>query len=161
MARQESDREALLAEATALVERVELTVPEFTEPIVAGFRRDGSLSVYFGGDPVYQFNSQHELRRAFVAGLLYKAVAGRLASLSRVRTAAETQLVRHDLSDVESTRFLKAAALHLDHLAASLERGVHQVVGQVPAQADVVGRVRNALQTVRTQIHVARTPRAQ
>ena len=42
MARRESDREDLLREATALVERAELTIEGFDEPIVVGFRRDGS-----------------------------------------------------------------------------------------------------------------------
>src|SRR5688572_18570527 len=65
MARQEQDREDILREATALVERVELLIPEFPEPIVAGFRRDGSASFFFGADPVLQFNAQGKLRRAF------------------------------------------------------------------------------------------------
>ena len=73
MARRESDREDLLREATALVERAELTIEGFDEPIVVGFRRDGSASFFFGADPVYQFNTAFELRRAFVVGLLYKA----------------------------------------------------------------------------------------
>ena len=47
MARQESNREDLLREATALVERVELHVPAFEEPIVVGFRRDGCASFLF------------------------------------------------------------------------------------------------------------------
>src|SRR5688572_26999220 len=69
MSRRESDREDLLREATALVERVELLVPGEGEPVVAGFRRDGSLSVFFGPEAVYQFNSAGELRRAFAGGL--------------------------------------------------------------------------------------------
>ncbi len=70
MARDESSREDLLREATALVERIEL-VPHATDPliaasdlfdkhIVAGFRRDGALSVFFGEDPVYHFNAEGE-----------------------------------------------------------------------------------------------------
>src|SRR5437870_346539 len=121
MAQRETDREDLLAEATALVERVELSIEspsnaDFAaslatrgtkhDPIVAGFRRDGSLSIFFGGDPVYQFNARGELRRAFVNGLLYKAVQGKLAALRRVRSADETQLVRHDLTPAETVQFL-------------------------------------------------------
>jgi hypothetical protein len=159
MARQESDREDLLAEATALVERVEMSIPEFPELVVAGFRRDGSLSVFFGGDPVYQFNSRHELRRAFVAGLLYKADDGRLASLDRVRTAEETQLVRHDLTDAESAQFVSNASALINSLAAALERGAQQIVRQVPPDIDIVVRMLAALQPLRSQLSIARTLR--
>ena len=70
MARDESDREDLLREATALVERIELAPADAAddEHIVAGFRRDGALSIYFGADPVYHFNSAGELRRAYCDG---------------------------------------------------------------------------------------------
>src|SRR5258705_63721 len=61
MARQESDREDLLREATALVQRVELVVAGYDEPVVCGFRRGGSVSLVFGGEPVYQFNTANQL----------------------------------------------------------------------------------------------------
>src|SRR5262245_12366974 len=105
MARQESDREDLLREATALVERAELKVAGESEPMTVGFRRDGSLSVFFGGDAVYQFNTAGELRRAFAGGLLYKAERGRLVELRRERSADEVALVRRELPDEESARF--------------------------------------------------------
>ena len=61
MAHDDGHREDLSAEATALVRRAEFVAPAADRPndespLVAGFRRDGSLSVYFGEDPVYQFN---------------------------------------------------------------------------------------------------------
>src|SRR5687768_8047260 len=108
MSRTESDREDLLREATALVERAELQVAGLGEPIVVGFRRDGAASFFFGADPVYQFNAAGELRRAYVGGLLYKAEQGELVALRRERTPAETALVRHDLSAAESTDLLAA-----------------------------------------------------
>src|SRR3954447_20411722 len=103
MSRHESDREDLLREATALVERIELTVGGFDLPVVCGFRRDGAASFYFGADPVYQFNAVGQLRRAFVAGRLIKAERGRLVALSRERTENEVALVRHELSAAEAT----------------------------------------------------------
>ena len=87
MSRSESDREDLLREATALVERVELSIPGYGESIVVGFRRDGSASFFFGQSPVFQFNSQRELRRAFRDGLLFKTDNGRLVEMRRERTA--------------------------------------------------------------------------
>src|SRR5215216_4505512 len=94
MAREGSSREDLLREATALVERIEL-LPRTTdrsmvasdlvgEHIIAGFRRDGALSIFFGEDPVYQFNAAGALRRAYCDGKLLKAARGRLAALQRV-----------------------------------------------------------------------------
>src|SRR5215212_742956 len=116
MARDESSREDLLREATALVERIELR-PRATDfstaasklidqPIVAGFRRDGALSIFFGEDRVYQFNPAGELRRAYCNGKLLKATRGRLASLDRARTQHEVQLARHELSAIEEAEFL-------------------------------------------------------
>src|SRR6476469_7343231 len=92
MSRQESDREDLLREATALVERIELRLPDQPESVVAGFRRDGSASFFFGQSPVYQFNSGRELRRAYRDGLLYKTDNGRLVEMRRERTDTAIEL---------------------------------------------------------------------
>src|SRR5438132_2803772 len=155
MAREESSREDLLREATALVERIEL-VPHRSDSstpasilddarLVAGFRADGALSVFFGDDPVYQFNAAGELRRAFCDGELLKAVRGRLVALQRVRTQHEVQLVRHELSDSEQAAFLTQMVDHLRELAILLTARNFQVVGQVPPDADVLDRLRTWL----------------
>ncbi|HEV3004380.1 MAG TPA: hypothetical protein VGX78_07950 [Pirellulales bacterium] len=165
MARREQDREDLLAEATALVERVELAAVGFDEPIVAGFRRDGSASVYFGADPAYHFNSHGELRRAYVAGLLYKAEQvsqarqRRLIALERRRAAGEVQLVRHELDDGETARFLDALFRRLTALGEALHKGQYRVVGQVPGDADVVARLRDWLARLPTPVAIATSPR--
>jgi hypothetical protein len=147
MARQESDREDLLREATALVERVELSpvdAPQH-EPVIAGFRAGGAVSIFFGGDPVYQFNASGELRRAYADGLLFKAERGCLVSLRRIRRQAEVQLVRHDLTDAEQAAFLTRMTDQLRGFAADLECVNYSLVGQVPADADVLGRLREWL----------------
>ena len=145
MARDESNREDLLREATALIERVELVPRPTGIHLVAGFRRDGELSIFFGEDPVYQFNAAGELRRAYRNGVLLKATNGRLASLNRVRTEREVQLVRTDLSDSEQGVFLDQMAANLRQLKEWIRHGEIEVVGQVPADADVLGRVGNWL----------------
>lgn len=160
MARQETDREDLLREATALVERAELLVPGRREPVVVGFRRDGSFSVFFGGDPVYQFNTAGELRRAFVEGLLIKADQGRLASLRRERHDRETLLLRHDLSEAEQAQFLSAAARDLRELAHSLEQSSYQLVGAVPDGAGVLQRALTFLGSLPAIPIVAAAPHA-
>ena len=103
MARKEQDREDLLSEATPLVERIELDVEGFPETIVVGFRRTGEGSVYFGPDPVYQFNGAGELRRGYRAGRLIKAEQGRLVFLDRLRGPTDVLLSLEVLAETSST----------------------------------------------------------
>ncbi len=118
MARQESDREDLLREATALVERIELAPAAGDgKDVVIGFRRDGAASIYFGTDPAYHFNSSGELRRAYCDGLMYKAEHGQLVSLERIRRENEMQLVRRTLTDAKEAEFLATLLRRLRELA--------------------------------------------
>jgi hypothetical protein len=147
MARDESNREDLLREATALVERIELIPLGSAEDqhIVAGFRRDGALSIFFGKDPVYQFNAVGELRRAYCDGRLLKAAHGRLVSLKRERNQNEVQLIRTDLTDAEQVGFLEKMSSRMLELKDWISSEKTQLAGQVPADADVLGRIRNWL----------------
>ena len=131
MSRQESDREDLLREATALVERVEVRLPEERESIVAGFRRDGAASFFFGADPVYQFNAAGELRRAYVGGLLYKTARGQLVEMRRERTAEAVELHSRQLDAAETIAFFSRADAALDRLKSALAATRFEVVGQV------------------------------
>ena len=141
MAQQGEDREDLLAEATALVERIELSMAGVNEPVVAGFRRDGSFSIFFGAARVYQFNRLGKLRRAYVDGLLYKAERGRLFSLRRERTAGQLTLWRAELAPDAATSFIEAAAAALGGLRMAIAAGTAKIVGQHPADAQVLPRV--------------------
>lgn len=160
MAREESDRENLLREATALVRRIEFRVPHEAEPIVLGFRRDDAASVFFGSDPVYQFNAAGELRRAYVAGKLLKADQGTLAELTRVRTPTEVQLVRRDLSDGEAEKLLAIMLARLDLLRDCIESGSVEVIGQVSPDGDLLPAVRDELERLVAAPRVANNPRA-
>jgi hypothetical protein len=159
MARQESEREDLLREATALVERMELAPPDEAgaDHVVVGFRSDGAMSVFFGTEPVYQFNTAGQLRRAFCEGLLYKAVCGRLASLHRVRQRGEVQLQRHELTEDEQAVFISEMHYRLRELLSQLNAERLTIVGQVPADADVWGRVKEWLAT-HESVAIATTP---
>ena len=164
MARHESDRDDLLREATALVERVELRLPENPESVIAGFRRDGSASFFFGQSPVYQFNTSRELRRAFRDGLLYKTENGRLIEMRRERTATAIELRSRLLSDDETAAFLTVALTRLGELRDALSAGLAVVVGQVPDPAngaDVKSRVAEWLHQFTGEILIARTSRIQ
>lgn len=160
MARLESDREDILREATALVQRAELRVEGFAEPLVIGFRRRGEGSIYVGADPVYQFNSAGELRRGYVNGRLVKAERGQLVSLDRQRREHEVQLVRHTLSDNEVGTFLSGLQMNLATIRESLTRNNYELVGQVPDDIDVVNRIRNWLASLPTSVAVAAVPNA-
>lgn len=161
MARLESDREDLLREATALVERVELVVAGYDEPVMCGFRRDGSVSLFFGGDPVYQFNTAAQLRRAFVAGRIYKAEQGRLVALSRERGATQVSLIRDELSEQESTALLVTMHGHLNRLREALNVGSFVVRGEVPPGGDVAGRIGGWFEALPNTIAIAARPHVQ
>ena len=161
MARDESNREDLLREATALVERIELIPNGATIDgrIVAGFRRNGALSIFFGEDPVYQFNAEGDLRRAYNDGKLLKADRGRLAALQRVRTQNEVQLVRHELDETAANQFLTQMAKHLQAFAALIDTNAFDVAGQVPSDADVLGRLKRWFAT-HSDVQIAQRPNA-
>ena len=147
MARESFDREDLLREATALTERVEISLTasavarEGDDTIVIGFRQDGCGSVYFGQDLAYHFNTSHQLRRAFDHGTLVKAVAGRLASMTRQRHEGQVQLVRHDLTEDENDAALARWEHHRGALHTALAAGQYRIVGQVPEGIDLLSRV--------------------
>ncbi len=62
MARKNPIAKTCLREATAPRAANRVSVPHEAESIVFGFRRDGAPSIFFGADPVYQFNAAGELR---------------------------------------------------------------------------------------------------
>jgi hypothetical protein len=160
MARDEEPREDLLREATALVERVELQVEGFAEPIVAGFRRDGAASFYFGQEISYQFNTAGQLRRGYLDGRLYKAEAARLVQLTRQRTADEVELLRHDCTSVEERDFLATASQKLRALQRALTDRNYSVLGQSPPQGDIAGDLRDWLLNLSDPIRLACSPHA-
>jgi hypothetical protein len=160
MARQESEREDLLREATAFRERVELRSDRSAVGVVfVGFRADGGASFYFGGDPVFHFNSNRELRRAYVDGELLKADKGKLVAMRRTRQQGQVQLTSRTLSTVENEELLAAVERRLDRLRAALRQGDFTVVGQIPPEGNVLQRVWEWLAGI-SAVFVARSPRA-
>jgi hypothetical protein len=142
MARETHEREDLLRDAIALVPRLMLRVQldGGSVDVFAGFRGE-SLSLYLGDDPVYHFNDRGELRRAFVDGRLIKAEQGRLVSLERKRTDAETVLERK-VGGEQSDRDLLARLFQtLQELAAEMAAGRIEVLGQVPEDGDAAVRL--------------------
>jgi len=137
MARHEEEREDLLAEAVALVRRVELICPTIDETVVFGFRANGAACMYVGSEPVFQFNTRHELRRLFADGAMLKAHDGRLVRLRRERTADETLLLARELTDKEMVELVGEAVRYCDLLQESLNAGSCRVGRQVPTDGDL------------------------
>jgi hypothetical protein len=132
VARNEVDREDLMREAVALTRRVELCVSGETAPIVVGIRDNGCWSVYFGGDPVFHFDAEGRLRRAFVDGHLFRSQGTGLSRLTRLRTDRESNLLRYDLPPQELADFWCAAGPRLCRLADSVRDGTARVLAQIP-----------------------------
>jgi hypothetical protein len=163
VARREEEREDLLREATALVERAEFRTgdgePIDSEPIVGGFRRDGSVSLFFGADPVYQFTAANELRRAYRHGFLIKAERGNLVRLERHRTESAVELLRHEMSAEESKSFLTELVDRLNSLREEICSGNYQLIGRVPEECDVMTRIMSWLRTLQLPPAIATSPR--
>jgi hypothetical protein len=160
MPHQSRDREDLLAEATALVERISFRINGHEDDIVVGFRREHSASFYFGAESVYQFTSDGQLRRAFQGELLFKAEKGHLVSLERERTAGQVMLVRHVLDERETQAFLGQVRHDLETLHDALAKRNFVIAGQVPSGADLVSRVDCWIDEFGGRIRIATSPHA-
>jgi hypothetical protein len=158
MARQEQDREDLLREATALIERIEFRGADFPDPIVIGFRRTGEGSIFIGADPVFQFNSHLELRRGFFHGQLLKAEKGTLVALERQRTVDEVLLLRTELTAPQTEAVMSRLYACLATLRQTLSEQRFTVVGQVPPDVDVLGRVVAWLNLLPEKVTIAAVP---
>lgn len=147
MSRQETDREDLMREATALVQRAEFAVPQEPNTVIAGYRRDGSLSIYFGADPCFHLDPQRRLRRAFIDGDLYRTQGHTLARLVRTRNGQTVVLRRHDLSPAELATLLNVVRDRLQAFDRSLS-GDCRCLQTVPPQTDLRPRLVESLGAV-------------
>ena len=160
MARQEREREDLLREATALVQRVAFQADDSTA-VVVGFRRDGSGSIYVGDNLAYHFNSENAFRRAYVDGELLKAEGGELIALRRERTESEVQLLRRSLAPAETGKHLERLTQCIRWLRRLCHSSDLRILGQVPEQTNVLQRVREWLNTLDGQLRIASRPHAE
>ncbi|TWU48100.1 hypothetical protein [Rubripirellula reticaptiva] len=92
MARQTHDREDLFRDGTQMPYRGRIQIGD--AEVVVGFRTGGAASLYWDQDPVFQFNSDHEVRRVYFAGDRYAANAGKLVRLIQKRSDHETTTER-------------------------------------------------------------------
>lgn len=149
MARNEADREDLIREAVALPNRAEIQCGEDFPVVTAGFRANGAMSLFFDQDPVYQFDPQGRLRRAYVGGYLFRSQHTGLARLERCRNETQTILLRSDLSEGEQMAFRQEMLELLAKLHQRLTTGSAQLLRVVPeGDKDILIRTCEALQKI-------------
>ena len=141
MSRQESDREDLILEAVAMPDRGEFRIPGLDELVTVGFRSTAAMSIFIGQDPVYQFDPDGRLRRAFVEGFLYRSQHTTLARLQRVRTETNIQLQRSELRHDELSHFRTLLHQRLSCISGSIRDQTIQVMRTVPADVDLRPRI--------------------
>ncbi len=153
----ESGREDILREATALVQRIELQLPG-EAPVVAGFRRNGSLSIFFDADPVYQFNADCQLRRIYLNGKLVKAEGGQLVSLRRERRDKKTVLWRTELPATETAVIVQQMHKRLRTFRKQLRDGAFRINGQIPPDEDISAKLAAWLDALPQPVEIAAAP---
>ncbi|HRA87089.1 MAG TPA: hypothetical protein PK992_03445 [Planctomycetaceae bacterium] len=149
MALFEQDREDLMREAVALPQRVELQVQGMETLVTVGFRTSSAMSVFIGQDPVYQFDPQGRLRRAFVDGVLFRSQHATLAMLKRERTETQTLLLRTDLTEDGLHEFRTTMLQKLGSLERTLKVGDYSVIRCVPEAESHVPQIQTALEMIR------------
>lgn len=150
MARHEEDKEDLIADATALVERAEYCRSDnkTSEIVTVGFRRDNSLSLYFDQDPFYQFTAEGLLRRSYENGFLYRSHEHTLAKLDRQRSEQRTTLSRSELSPTELENFRHRMLQYLNAFLQLLECGEYNRPRCVSERGDLDQRTIIALRKI-------------
>lgn len=153
MKRDEHDQEDLMREAVSLVPRIECLIPKRSEPVVMGINAQGWLFVYLGSDPMYRFDMQGRLRRAFVDERLYRTTGSTLAVLDRqakdntVGDRKESVLLSQDLTQDELNAFRERMRDQLTNLHEGLPHA--EVTRQHPVDASgLVPQFQQVLQTV-------------
>ncbi|WP_436714720.1 hypothetical protein U8335_17500 [Roseiconus lacunae] len=133
MAKNTQDREDLLRDGTAMPIRGRIWVhradvnrdapcqtgrPDLE--VVVGFRPDGRVSLYWDQDPVFQFDTQRQLRRVFSLSNLYRADRRRLCLIRK-----ESQQNANQRENVASRLRLKLEPISDDVQQSILEQLNH------------------------------------
>ncbi len=160
MAIEESDREDLLREATRFSKRVLLALFDGESArmtvlptplahderqeiamvqvhVFIGCRSNGAISVYWEAQPVFQFNEQGQLRRAYFSGNKYAAREGKLYRLDRERRGDQVQNLWSDITDEELRKLQQAWRSVLSSLLEVRDKLDCCIVGQVPPDDDL------------------------
>ena len=143
-------REDLMRDATAYTRRLMLRSAQPDERIFVGLRQQGGWSIYFGEDPVYQFNDQFKVRRVHFANQNYAATDGKLYWLQRNRLGGRVEIQRTYSADAER-RMLADCLNRLQELAAGMLSNSVEIVERLPVDdrelvEDVAKMIRKTVQ---------------
>ncbi|MEM1224490.1 MAG: hypothetical protein AAGJ40_02270 [Planctomycetota bacterium] len=161
MARNEQEREDLLAEGIQLVRRgrISAVIQDVEIQWLAGWRQSGAFSVFENSDPVFQFNVSSRLRRVFKDAVRYAAHGGLLHELVRQpdpsgRLRLERRVLTGDESAVMTSRW--SQIFHRLNHAVEDECADLETVGIEPSlwRAEVTA----ALQSIGAIYRVANAP---
>ena len=158
MARKVQLLDEILVESTALVQRVALKIDGSNSIYVLGLRREGGLSIFCEDEPVYQFNSIHQLRRAFWRGQRIKADGGDLMKMSKKRMGGKVELISTKLTVEERVVLLAELEQHLLKLCQAIDRREVKIVVKVPEQEDILKPMRDQLGQIETPAEIAAVP---
>ena len=159
--REQQPPEELLREATALVERVSFHARHWQGPVVIGFRSNGAASIYFGEDPVYQFNRDDELRRSHWRGQRIKAQQRQLKLVQRDSGSSRMHLLTTDLDAPQTKQFVDELANHLEQLRGVVHHRNLRVIGQIPEHPDLLPRLHRWLESLGSHPTIAMSPGVQ
>ncbi|MEM8913465.1 MAG: hypothetical protein AAGC97_16990 [Planctomycetota bacterium] len=161
MARNEQEREDLLAEGIQLVRRgrISAVIQDVEIQWLAGWRQSGAFSVFENSDPVFQFNASSRLRRVFKDAVRYAAHGGSLHELVRQpdpsgRLRLERRVLTGDESAVITSRW--SQIFHRLNHAVEDECADLETVGIEPSRwrAEMIA----ALQSIGAIYRVANAP---
>lgn len=175
MAIENQRREDLLRDATTYPKRIlfKTTSPasppsvstptEDCQELFLGFRADGGWSIYFDEDPVYQFNSIHQLRRAYCLGQRYEAANGKLLHLQRTAQGGRVQLTRQALAENSAASLLAECQAALQLAARNIQSQQMVASGHVAqacSLAELSQQALDAICGVMDNLTVAQTAQA-
>ncbi len=159
MALEEQPREDLMREAVAYAKRSLLKMATFDEPVFWGQRRDGAWSIYFGEDPVFQFNGKDELRRAYFESCRYAAKAHRLYRLEKPLNGGQVQLSW--IEDAKSERVIQQIVVErFAMIMDQLRSNSIEVLQTIPANENPLPTIAQRLQAFVLLPKVANSPSA-
>lgn len=140
MALHESDREDLLAEASAYVDRFAIhRVFAGQEPIelFVGRRKSGAISLYDSFDRVFQFDDQGNWRRGFFNGIKLGIEDGKMIELCRPTQGGRVHIQRVQVDSAVREEYLAAwevLTVWLRKLPSDVD---WQWVGSVPSSETI------------------------
>ncbi len=158
MAINRQPREDLMKEATAYDRRLKLRDANAGE-IFVGMRAQRGWSIYFGEDPVFQFNAESQLRRVHLNNQNYAAENGKLLLLQRSGSGGQVELTR-TFSNAAQLAIRRDCLNRLTAVLSEFERSSLQVLDQFPADSDLMRQIEERLRVVVRNYSVAEVPHA-